>query len=147
MLESGKKSNKAGPETAGIKKVKEAHWNLQPTALVEEAIKNGEGRLTDTGALMCDTGKFTGRSPKDRYIVRDESTEDKVWWGDINIGISPESLDRNYTKMLGYLEDKKVYVRDAFAGADKTHRLKLRVINTMSWHNMFAYFMFIRPEE
>ncbi|HEY9116659.1 MAG TPA: phosphoenolpyruvate carboxykinase (ATP) [Roseivirga sp.] len=146
MLETGIKSNKAGLETAGIKKVKEAHWNLNQTELIEEAIKNGEGHLTDTGALMCDTGKFTGRSPKDRFIVRDEMTEDKVWWGDINIGVTPASFDRIYTKMLGYLEEKKVYVRDAYAGADKTHRLKLRVINTYAWHNLFCYNMFIRPE-
>lgn len=146
MLETGTKSTKAGLEAAGIKKVKEAHWNLSPTELIEESIKNGEGHLTDTGALMCDTGEFTGRSPKDRFIVRDESTEDKVWWGDINIGISSESFDRLHTKMLGYLEERKVYVRDAYAGADKTHRLKLRVVNTMAWHNLFCYNMFIRPE-
>ena len=88
MLETGVKSNKAGLEAAGIKQVKEAHWNLNPTELIEESIKNGEGHLTDTGALMCDTGTFTGRSPKDRFIVKDELTEDKVWWGNINIGIS-----------------------------------------------------------
>ncbi|MFT6872829.1 MAG: phosphoenolpyruvate carboxykinase (ATP) [Roseivirga sp.] len=145
MLESGIKSNKAGLETAGIK-VKEAHWNLSPTELIEEAIKNGEGHLTDTGALMCDTGKFTGRSPKDRFIVRDESTEEKVWWGGINIGISPESFDIIHDKMVKHLEDRKVYVRDAYAGADKTHRLKLRVVNTMAWHNLFCNNMFIRPE-
>ncbi|MFT7150916.1 MAG: phosphoenolpyruvate carboxykinase (ATP) [Nonlabens sp.] len=145
MLESGIKSNKAGLETAGIK-VKEAHWNLSPTELIEEAIKNGEGHLTDTGALMCNTGKFTGRSPKDRFIVRDESTEEKVWWGGINIGISPESFDIIHDKMVKHLEDRKVYVRDAYAGADKTHRLKLRVVNTMAWHNLFCNNMFIRPE-
>lgn len=145
MLETGIKSNKAGLETAGIK-VKEAHWNLSPTELIEEAIKNGEGHLTDTGALMCDTGKFTGRSPKDRFIVRDESTEEKVWWGGINIGISPESFDIVHDKMVKHLEDRKVYVRDAYAGADKTHRLKLRVVNTMAWHNLFCNNMFIRPE-
>lgn len=145
MLESGIKSNKAGLETAGIK-VKEAHWNLSPTELIEEAIKNGEGHLTDTGALMCDTGKFTGRSPKDRFIVRDASTEEKVWWGDINIGISPESFDIIYNKMIKHLEDRKVYVRDAYAGADKTHRLKLRVVNTMAWHNLFCNNMFIKPD-
>ncbi|MBO3696907.1 phosphoenolpyruvate carboxykinase (ATP) [Roseivirga sp. E12] len=145
MLETGIKSNKAGLETAGIK-VKEAHWNLSPTELIEEAIQNGEGHLTDTGALMCDTGKFTGRSPKDRFIVRDESTEEKVWWGDINIGISPESFDIIYNKMIKHLEDRKVYVRDAYAGADKTHRLKLRVVNTMAWHNLFCNNMFIKPD-
>ena len=77
MLETGKKS-KTGLEAAGIKKVKEAHWNLTPTELIEESIKNGEGNLTDTGALMCDTGKFTGRSPKDKYIVDEDSSSNKI---------------------------------------------------------------------
>lgn len=147
MKEFGLKSEKSGLEQAGIKKVREAHWNLSSAELTEEALRAGEGHLTDTGALMCDTGKFTGRSPKDRFIVKDDLTKDKVWWGDINIGISPEHFDRIYSKMIGYLEDKKVYVRDAYAGADKTHRLKLRVINTMAWHNLFCYNMFITPPD
>lgn len=147
MLETGIKSKKSGLEAAGIKKVKEAHWNLEPSHLTEEALKNGEGVLTDTGALMCDTGKFTGRAPQDRFIVEDDLTKDKVWWGNINKPISPENFDRLHSKMLGYLEERKVYVRDAYAGADKTHRLKLRVINTLAWHNLFSYNMFIRPEE
>lgn len=147
MLETGIKSKKSGLESAGIKKVKEAHWNLEPSHLTEEALKNGEGVLTDTGALMCDTGKFTGRAPQDRFIVEDDLTKDKVWWGNINKPISPANFDRLHSKMLGYLEERKVYVRDAYAGADKTHRLKLRVINTMAWHNLFCFNMFIRPEE
>ncbi len=147
MEEFGLKSQKTGLEATGIKKVKEAHWNLTAAELIETAIQNKEGHLTDTGAIMCDTGKFTGRSPKDRYIVKDSYTEEKVWWGNINIPFSPENFDRIYNKMLGYLEERKVYVRDAYAGADKTHRLRLRVINTMAWHNLFCYNMFIRPEE
>ncbi|WP_115866680.1 phosphoenolpyruvate carboxykinase (ATP) [Marinoscillum furvescens] len=146
MQEYGLKSQKAGLESAGIK-VKKANWNLTAAELTEIAVRNGEGHLTDTGALMCDTGKFTGRSPKDRFIVKDDLTKDDVWWGDINIPISPEHFDRLHTKMIGFLEDKEVYVRDAYAGADKTHRLKLRVINTMAWHNLFAYNMFITPPD
>ncbi|VXD20771.1 phosphoenolpyruvate carboxykinase (ATP) [Marinoscillum sp. 108] len=146
MLEFGIKSKKSGLTESGIKQVKEAWWNLDPSQLTEIALQNREGTLSDTGALMCDTGQFTGRSPKDRFIVRDSKTENAVWWGDINIPISPDSFDRLYAKMLGYLADKKVYVRDAYAGADKTHRIKLRVINTVAWHNLFCFNMFIRPE-
>lgn len=144
--EYGRKSQKTGLEGAGVK-VKEAHWNLTAAELTEIAIHEDEGHLTDTGALMCDTGKFTGRSPKDRFIVKDDLTKDHVWWGDINIPISPDKFERIYTKMIGYLEDKRVFVRDAYAGADKTHRLKLRVINTMAWHNLFCYNMFITPPD
>ena len=147
MEQFGKRSKKAGLQEIGVHQVKEAYWNLAPSELTEIALQNREGQLCDTGALMCDTGKFTGRSPKDRYIVKDELTKDTVWWGDINIPISPESFDRIHAKMIGYLADKKVYVRDAFAGADKTHRIRLRVINTWAWHNLFCYNMFIRPEE
>jgi len=146
MLEFGIKSKKSGLTESGIKQVKEAWWNLDPSQLTEIALQNREGTLSDTGALMCDTGQFTGRSPKDRFIVRDSKTENAVWWGHINIPISPDSFDRLYAKMLGYLADKKVYVRDAYAGADKTHRIKLRVINTVAWHNLFCFNMFIRPE-
>lgn len=136
-----------GIETSGIKKAKSIHWNLTPAQLVEESIKNDEGRLTDTGALMCDTGKFTGRSPKDRFIVKDDKTKDTVWWGNINIPISEEQFDNLHNKMVAFLEDKKLYVRDAYAGADKTYRLNLRVINTLAWQNLFCNNMFLRPEQ
>lgn len=146
MKEFGRKPQ-IGLEAVGIKTIKEIHWNLTPTELIEDALTRGEGHLTDTGAFMCDTGKFTGRSPKDRFIVRDQLTEDKVWWGDINVGVTPENFDRIFLKMIGFLEDKKVYVRDAYAGADKTHRLKVRVVNTLAWHNLFCYNMFITPPD
>ena len=145
MQELGLKSIKSDLSTLGLK-VKTAKWNYRPAALIEEAIKKGEGVLTDTGALMCDTGKFTGRSPKDRFIVEDEKTKNAVWWGNINIPFSPENFDKLQGKMTKFLEDKEVYVRDTYAGADKTHRLRVRVINTMAWHNLFVYNMFLRPE-
>ncbi len=147
MQEFGRRSSSSGLTDIGISRVDKAYWNLSPSELVEMALQNREGQLSDTGAIMCDTGKFTGRSPQDRYIVRDTTTADKVWWGDINIPMSPDHFDRIYTKMIGYLAEKTVYVRDAYAGADKTHRLNLRVINTIAWHNLFCHNMFIQPEE
>ncbi|WP_461489576.1 phosphoenolpyruvate carboxykinase (ATP) [Pontibacter sp. HJ8] len=119
-------------------------WNLSPAELVEEAIKNGEGVLTDNGALMCDTGKFTGRSPKDRFVVKDAKTENTVWWGDINIAFDPEKFDTLYNKMIDSLKDRKLYVRDAYAGAHPDYRLNLRIINTQAWHNLFCNNMFLR---
>ena len=145
MQEYGVKSSKSDLSDLGIK-VKEAHWNLSQSELIEETLKSGEGVLTSTGALMCDTGKFTGRSPKDRFVVEDAKTKDSVWWGNINIPFSEENFDKLYNKMVKFIEDKKVYVREAYAGADKTHRLRVRVINTMAWHNLFAYNMFLRPD-
>ncbi|MEP1096199.1 MAG: phosphoenolpyruvate carboxykinase (ATP) [Cyclobacteriaceae bacterium] len=146
MQEFGVKSSKNDLSSLGIN-VREARWNLSQSELIEETLKNNEGVLTSTGALMCDTGKFTGRSPKDRFIVEDEKTKDSVWWGNINIPFSPDDFDKLFQKMLKFVEDKKVYVREAYAGADKTHRLRVRVINTMAWHNLFAYNMFLRPED
>ncbi len=145
-IEKGLKPTQNGLAFSGISQCKEAHWNLTPAELIEQAILNQEGRITDTGALMCDTGKFTGRSPKDRFIVKDSKTADTVWWGDINIPMSEEHFDGLHKKMIAHLADKKIYIRDAFAGADKTYRLNLRVINTLAWHNLFCNNMFLRPE-
>jgi phosphoenolpyruvate carboxykinase (ATP) len=145
MQEFGTKSTVNGLETSGINTSGKVHWNLPPAALVEEALQNGEGTLTDNGALMCDTGKFTGRSPKDRFVVKDSTTEETVWWGDINIAISPEQFDALHKKMIAFLADKNLYVRDAYAGAHTDYRLNLRVINTQAWHNLFCYNMFLRP--
>jgi phosphoenolpyruvate carboxykinase (ATP) len=94
-----------------------AHLNLSPAALVEHALRRGEGVLTDTGALMADTGRFTGRSPKDRFIVRDATTADAVWWGDINIPFDAAKFEQLHQKMVAYLADKQLYVREAYAGA------------------------------
>ncbi|WP_345226415.1 phosphoenolpyruvate carboxykinase (ATP) [Hymenobacter koreensis] len=131
----------------GITQAQEVRLNLTPAELVEEALRNGEGTLTDTGALMADTGKFTGRSPKDRFVVRDANTEDSVWWGDINIPFDADKFDQLHQKMVAYLADKKIYVRDAMAGAHPDYELKLRVVNELAWHNLFCYNMFLRPEE
>jgi phosphoenolpyruvate carboxykinase (ATP) len=123
------------------------YLNLPPAALVEHALRRGEGTLTDTGALMCDTGQFTGRSPKDRFIVRDEQTADSVWWGDINIPFEAAKFDQLHQKMVAYLADKELYVREAYAGANPDYQLKLRVVNELAWHNLFCYNMFLRPAD
>jgi phosphoenolpyruvate carboxykinase (ATP) len=115
--------------------------------LIAAALQNGEGVLTDTGALMCDTGKFTGRSPKDKFLVCDDKTENTVWWGDVNFNFTPEKFDALLNKMLVFLEEKRIYVRQAFAGANADYRLSLEIINTQAWHNLFCNNMFIRPTQ
>ncbi len=139
------KSEVKGLDSFGITNFKTAYWNQSPAQLVELALANGEGYLADNGALCCDTGKFTGRSPKDRFIVEDKNTKDSIWWGDINIPISEDKFDQILKKMIKNLEGRDLYVRDAYAGADKTYRLNLRVINTRAWQNLFCYNMFLRP--
>ena len=123
------------------------HWNLSPEELEKIAIEKGQATRTSAGAITVDTGEFTGRSPKDRFIVTDEVTEDYVWWGDINIPFSSEDFDKLYTKVVAYLSDQEVYVRDAYACADRTYRMNLRVINEYAWSNQFSYNMFLRPSE
>ncbi|MBU2912480.1 MULTISPECIES: phosphoenolpyruvate carboxykinase (ATP) [Reichenbachiella] len=135
-----------GSAASGIQKAAEVHWNLTPSALIEEALINQEGTLTSTGALMCDTGKFTGRSPKDRFIVDEPESSSHIWWNDINLPFEEEKFQQLHEKMLAHLAGKKIYVRDAYAGADKTYRLNLRVINTLAWHNLFCHNMFLRPD-
>ncbi len=122
-------------------------FNLTAAELVEHSLSRKEAFLTSTGALMADTGKFTGRSPKDRYIVSDEKTKDSVWWGDINIPFDEEKFDLLLEKMKNHLADKDLFVRNACAGADPNHQLKLKVINTLAWHNLFCHNMFIRPKK
>ncbi|MFD1468627.1 phosphoenolpyruvate carboxykinase (ATP) [Hymenobacter caeli] len=129
-----------GPTTGPV------YLNLGPAALVDHALRRHEGELTDTGALMCDTGAFTGRSPKDRFIVQDGGTESSVWWGDINIPFAPDKFDQLHQKMVAYLADKEVFVRDAYAGAHPGYQLRLRVVNELAWHNLFCYNLFLRPE-
>ncbi|WP_373057712.1 phosphoenolpyruvate carboxykinase (ATP) [Zunongwangia sp. H14] len=129
----------------GIKNAK-TYYQLSPQELHEETLKRGEGVEAASGALAINTGKFTGRSPKDRFIVKDELTKDEVWWGDINIPFEKEKFDRLYRKVAKYLSGKELYVRDAYACADENYRMNLRVINEYPWSNMFSYNMFLRPE-
>jgi phosphoenolpyruvate carboxykinase (ATP) len=119
--------------------------NLSPAELVEHALNRKEAFLTSTGALMADTGKFTGRSPQDRFIVLDEKTKDSVWWGDINIPFNEEKFDNLLEKVKSHLFNKDLFVRHARVGADPEYQVNLKVINTLAWHNLFCYNMFLRP--
>jgi phosphoenolpyruvate carboxykinase (ATP) len=145
MNEFGIKAKDATVATLGIKHFEDAYWNLSPSELVEESIIRGEGILTDTGALAVDTGKFTGRSPKDKFIVCDDVTEKTVWWGDINIKFDPDKFDRLYEKVTAYFQGKTIYVRDSYACADPQYRLNIRVVTESPWQNLFAYNLFLRP--
>lgn len=133
-------------EKYGIKNA-EAHWNLKPSDLEEISIENGMAERSASGAIAIDTGEFTGRSPKDRFIVYDDLTKDAVWWGDVNIKFDANKFDNLQDKISDYLSGKKVYVRDVYACADDRHKMKIRVINELPWSNMFAYNMFLRPSE
>ena len=124
-----------------------AHYQLSPEELHQITLDNNQGVESASGALAVNTGEFTGRSPKDRFLVLDDETKDRVWWGDINIPFDPSKFDALYDKVVDYLSEKEIYVRDSYACADENYRLNIRVINEYPWSNLFAYNMFLRPEE
>jgi len=130
-----------GIENAVIK------YNLSSEKLHEICLKKGLGKEASSGALVVNTGEFTGRSPKDRFIVKDELTKDEVWWGDINIPFKEEAFDKLYLKITKHLSGKELYVREAYACADPRYQINLRIITELPWVNLFAYNMFLRPTE
>lgn len=131
----------------GLRTASNIHYQLTPAELSEQTLLRGEGVLNDTGALLINTGKFTGRSPKDKFTVKDALTENTVHWNDFNIPFEEKNFFQLKDKMLAYLEDKEIWVRDCYACADEAYRLRLRVVNENPWSNLFCYNMFIRPEE
>ncbi|MDI9340078.1 MAG: phosphoenolpyruvate carboxykinase (ATP) [Sediminibacterium sp.] len=145
MNEYGLRAADASVAQFGLKDVEAAYWNLNPSELVEECIIRGEGVLTDVGALAIDTGEFTGRSPKDKFVVYDENTKDSVWWGDVNNRFEADKFEILHNRMLAYLGGKEVWVRDAYACADPTYRINIRVVNEYPWSNLFANNLFLRP--
>lgn len=136
-----------GLKKLGLNPTQKIHYQLSPAELTEQAVQRGEGVLNDTGALLINTGKFTGRSPKDKFTVKDALTENTVHWNDFNIPIEENKFFQLKEKMLAHLNGKELWVRDCHACADEAFRLRLRVINENPWSNLFCYNMFIRPEE
>jgi len=123
------------------------YYNLEVPEIIEHAIERKEGILTPTGALRTTTGKYTGRSPKDRFIVEDDENREKIAWGSVNKPISIDVFNNLYDKVMNYLQSKELYVFDGFAGADKTYQLPIRVVNEFAWQNQFVHQLFIRPTE
>ncbi len=133
-------------ENLGIKNAT-VHYQLSPDELHDITLQKGQGVEDSMGALAINTGEFTGRSPQDRFIVKDSITENEVWWGKVNIPFTPEKFDALYEKVMTYLSSKELYVRDGYVCADPNYRLNIRTINEMPWANLFAYNMFLRPNQ
>lgn len=124
------------------------HYQLSPEELQEQAILLGQGKLNNTGALCINTGEFTGRSPADKFIVKDSITENTVHWNNFNIPIEEKYFLQLRSKLIHYLNSKEqIWVRDAYACADANYKLNIRVVNENPWSNLFAYNMFLRPTE
>lgn len=129
----------------GLDPTQEVHYQTTPAQLIEQTIARNEGVLNDTGALIIKTGEFTGRSPKDKFIVKDQITKDTVNWNDFNLPIEEKFFDAMHAKMMKHLSLKEIWVRDCMACADPSYTINIRVINENPWSNLFAYNMFLRP--
>ena len=130
---------------AGYINLGEIYENLPAVKLVELALSRGEGCLSSTGALAVETGKYTGRSPEDRFVVKDETTADTVDWGKINKPFDPEAFAALRSRQKAYLEGKDVFVFEGYVGADPNYRIPVRVINEYAWQNLFIHHLLRRP--
>jgi phosphoenolpyruvate carboxykinase (ATP) len=131
-------------ESQGITGVAVAHYNYVEAALVEAAVTRGEGRLGRGGAFLCQTGQFTGRSPKDKFVVRSPETEGRIWWEN-NAAMTPEAFARLKADMLEHVKGRELFVQDLYAGADPIHRLDVRVVTELAWHGLFIRHLLRRP--
>ena len=146
MQVRGVNPSRYGLDHHGLQNVDQVYWNLGTAALVENAIRRREGLLAAGGALVVRTGQYTGRSPNDKFIVREASSQDRVWWGPVNRPFEPARFDALYGRLLAYLQGGELFVQDCFVGADPAHRIPIRVVTEYAWHSLFARQLFVRPD-
>ncbi len=140
------RQSRHGLDIHGLRTSGEVFWNLPPAELIEHAVRRGEGELVAGGPFNAITAPHTGRSPNDRFVVREPSAEDAVWWGKVNVPFDAEKYDALREEVIEYLSEQDLFVRDMWAGAQSEYRLDVRVITPNAWHSLFAYNMFRRPE-
>ena len=131
-------------EDQGIAGLGDVHYNLIEPALIEEAVKRGEGKLGLGGAFLVSTGKHTGRSPKDKFVVRTPGVEDSIWWEN-NRPMDPAKFDLLHADMLAHMKGRDYFVQDLSAGADPEHRLDVRIVAELAWHGLFIRHLLRRP--
>jgi phosphoenolpyruvate carboxykinase (ATP) len=134
---------RSGLEAHGFSNVTQVYWNLSVPALYEESVRRREGLISAVGPLVCRTGQHTGRSPNDKFIVREPSSDAKVWWSKVNRPIEPHHFESLHQRLLNYCEGRELFVQDCYAGADPRYRMPIRIITEQAWHSLFAKHMFI----
>ena len=134
-------------EKLGIVNVAKIYRNLTPSELIEHALSRKEGTLSETGALVVTTGKYTGRSPKDKYIVDTAGIHDKIAWGNVNKPIEKEKFDAIFGKLVAYLQNREIFIFDGRAGANPEYTRRFRVINELASQNLFIHQLLIRTDE
>ena len=145
MQETGKRNGAFGADKFGLKNLKGVHWNLGAAQLCQYSLSAGEAVLSADGSLCADTGEFTGRSPKDKFTVRDASTEN-MWWAG-NQPITAAQFEVLYADFLKHAEGMTLFAQDLYGGADPTFRIKTRVFTELAWHSLFIRTLLIRPEQ
>ncbi len=128
----------------GLRNLNNVYWNLTTPILYEQIIRRREGLLSHLGPVVVRTGSFTGRSPNDKFIVKESTSEHEIWWGDVNRPFSEEKFNQIWYRVQAYLQGNDIFVQDCYVGADEKHRIPLRVITEYAWHSLFARNMFIR---
>lgn len=144
MQNFGAYISKYGVENHGIRNAGTVYWNLTTPMLYEQVTRRREGVIAHLGPMVVNTGDYTGRSPKDKFVVQEATSEKDIWWGSINQKFSQEKFDNILRKMLAYVQNRDIFVFDGYVGADENYRMPIRVINEYAWHNLFARNMFIR---
>jgi len=134
-----------GLEGLGLAPKSAVHWNLGPPALYEHAARRSEGLIVDGGPFCAVTAPHTGRSPNDKFLVREPASEGDVWWGRVNQPLAPAHFERLHADVIRHLNERDLFVRDLFAGADPNHRIGIRFVTPNAWHALFVYNMFLRP--
>jgi phosphoenolpyruvate carboxykinase (ATP) len=142
--EAGKLASDYGLANHGLTNLRRVYWNLPTPALYEESVFRSEGRLTHLGPLLVSTGKHTARAAADKFVVREQTTEDRVWWGQYNRPFTSENFSALLTRLQGYLQGRDVFVQDCHAGADPEYSLPIRIITQTAWHSLFARCMFLK---
>jgi len=135
-----------GLQNHGLFNMRRVYWNLPAPALYEEAIHRSEGRVSHLGPLVVGTGKHTARAAADKFVVREQTTENDIWWGQYNRPFTPENFSMLHSRLQGYLQGRDVFVQDCYAGSDPEYRLPIRIITQKAWHSLFARIMFLKPK-
>src|SRR5687768_15121077 len=143
----GQRRTSYGLENHGITEAATVYWNLNTPELYEEISRRNEGILSDHGALIVDTGEHTGRAAKDKAIVREPGSEEKVFWGDVNKDFPQAKFNALKERMMAHAAGRDLFVQDTFVGADATFRQPVRIITELAWHSLFARTMFINRTE
>jgi phosphoenolpyruvate carboxykinase (ATP) len=145
VKEAGETASIYGLENHGLANLRRVYWNLSVPSLYEEIIHRSEGRISHQGPVVVETGKHTARAAADKFVVREQTTETEIWWGQYNRPYNPENFSMLHARLQGYLQGRDVFVQDCYAGADPEYRLPIRIITQKAWHSLFARCMFLKP--